>query len=270
MSVPRALAVLLVGFGLLPAPASAQQQSSVRLAVRFSDQARLGRSTPMEISLGIDHRLAPVNEIRILTPPGLTLVTSRLGLVPCARPAVEVLRVMNAVQHRRCPADSLMGTGSATAGLLLSEAETIAGAAFIELHAGPPVGDKPGLLIFADTYHPARMQLTYAGYLYVPPPAFGLGLAIEIPALPRLPFDSEIALSNFHLVVGSSSITYNKIVHGRRVAYHPGGIPLPDRCPPGGFRFRAIVRFADASRRTVDTRVPCPSARKAARAARVP
>jgi hypothetical protein len=259
----RALAILVVGVGLPPSLAAAAQPP-VRLAVGFSDGARLGQSTAININLSVDHRLAPVNEVRLLTPSGLTLAASRLGIVPCRRPAFEVINVLNAVAHGRCPANSLIGSGSATAGLRLSELETLSGAAFIELHAGPSIDDKPGLLITADTYHPARMQLTYAGYLYVPPPAFGLGLAIRIPSLPHLPFDSEIALTNFRLVVGSPSITYNKMAHGKRLVYHPGGVPLPAACPRSGFRFRAIVRFADASRRTADTSVPCPSRRKAA------
>jgi hypothetical protein len=258
----RALAVLLVGCGLLAAPAGAQ--APIRFAVAFSDHARLGGSTAVQVRLGINPRLAPVTEIRLLTPPGLTLAESRLGTAPCGRPAIEVTKVMNAVAHGRCPPNSLMGRGSATAGLLLSELETISGAAFIELHAGPSIGDKPGLLITADTYHPARMQLTYAA-----PPPFGLGMALLIPPIPILPFDAQIALTDFHLVVGSSSIIYNKIVNGKRVAYHPGGIPLPDSCPRGGFRFRAIARFADGTRQSVDTTVPCPPVRKAAAAARV-
>ncbi len=262
---PSVLALLLVAFGLLTSPAAAQ--APVRLAARFSDQARLGRSTAVDINLSIDHRLPRVTEVRLLTPSGMTLADSRLGTVSCRRPAAEFVNVLNAVARRRCPANSLIGKGSATAGLLLSEDEPILGAAFLELSSGPSVGDKPGLLISADTYNPVRMQLTYAGYLYVPPPAFGLGLAIEIPSFANLPFDSEIALSDFHLVVGSSSITYNKVVHGRRVRYHPGGIPLPDACPRGGFRMRAIVRFADATRRTADASVPCPPAGKAAGAA---
>jgi hypothetical protein len=258
MRLPRALAVLLVVSCLLPAVAAAADP--VRFAVGFSPEARLGRPTAMRIDLRLAPSLGVVNDVRLLTPPGLTLSDSRLGVAACRRPLLEVAEVMNPVQHRRCPANSLIGTGTATAGLLLSEEETIFGAATIELHAGASVDDKPGLLITADTYHPARMQLTYVGYLYVPPPAFGLGLAIVIPAIPKPPFGAQVALSTFHLAVGLPSITYSKIVRGRRVAYHPGGIPLPTTCPRGGFRFRAILRFADGTRRTADSVVACPRA----------
>jgi hypothetical protein len=229
--------------------------------VGFADEARLGRSTAINVELHIDRRLSPVNDVRILTAAGLTLSESRLGAVACRRPPVEIAEIMNPVEHRRCPANSLIGRGTATAGLVLSEEETIFGAAVIELRAGVPVDDKPGLLITADTFSPARMQLTYAGYLYIPPPAFGLGLAIKIPPIPKPPFGAQIALSTFHLVVGQASITYNRIVRGRRVDYHPGGIPLPSVCPRGGFRFRVILRFADGSRRTADSVVPCPPGR---------
>jgi hypothetical protein len=253
-----ALAVLLAGFLALSGLADAAD--AVRFVVGFSPDARLGRSTAMRVDLRLDPSLGVVDDVRLLTPPGLSLSDSRLGVAPCRRPLIEVAEIMNPVEHRRCPANSLIGTGTATAGLLLSEEETIFGTAEIELHAGAPVDDKPGLLITADTYSPARMQLTYVGYLYVPPPAFGLGLAIRIPAIPKPPFGAQVALSTFHLTVGSPSITYRKLVRGRRVAYHPGGLPLPDACPRGGFRFRAILRFADGTRRAADSIVACPRA----------
>jgi hypothetical protein len=253
-----ALLALLAASCLLPVLAAAGEP--VRFAAAFSDGARLGRSTAINVDLKIDRSLPPVNEVRVLTAAGLDLAGSRLGVASCRRPRIEVDEVMNPVQHARCPANSLIAVGTATAGLLLSEEETIFGDAAIELHTGAPVDDKPGLLISADTYHPARMQLTYVGYLYVPPAAFGLGLAIKIPQIPDPPFGAQIALSTFHLSVGQASITYNKMARGHRVSYHPGGIPLPDHCPHEGFRFRAILRFIDGSRRAVDATVPCPPA----------
>jgi hypothetical protein len=253
-----ALAVL-AGLCLLPAVAVAREP--VRLAAAFSEGARLGRSTAMSVALDVDPRLPPVAEVRILTAAGLSLSNSRLGAVSCVRPALEIAEIMNPLQReRRCAANSLIGTGTATAGLVLNETETLFGDARIALQAGAPVEDKPGVVITVETFHPARMQLTYVGYFYVPPPAFGLGLAIKLPPMPNPPFGAQIALSTLALTVGDPSITYTKLAHGRRVAYRPGGIPLPGACPRHGFRFRAILRFADASRRTTDAVVPCPRA----------
>jgi hypothetical protein len=213
----------------------------------------------MIMDLRVDGRLAPVTEFRLLTPPGVTLADSRLGAGECHRPQVEITRVMGPIEHGRCPDNSLLGVGTATAGLRLNEEQTLFGAAVVELHAGAPVGDKPGLLVTADAYRPVRLQLTYSGYLYVPPGPFGVGLAILVPEIPKPPFGAPVALSRLHLTVGGVSIRYHRSIDGRRTSYRPGGIPLPDACPRDGFRFRAILRFADTTRRAVDARAPCPA-----------
>lgn len=255
------LAAALVTVCVAPVSAVASIPPQVRLEVGLSDGARLGGHTAVSIDLQVDLSLPPVTEFRLLTPPDLTLSDSRLGTSTCRSTATEIARVMSPIRQRRCPANSLLGSGWATAGLLLDPDRPIFGAALIELHAGASVADKPGLLVTADTYNPARMQLTYAGYLYVPPPKFGVGLAILIAPIPHPPFGAPVALSTMHLTVGQSSIKYSRLRHGRRESYHPGGIPLPDSCPTGGFRFRAIIRFADLSRRAVDALVPCPPRR---------
>jgi hypothetical protein len=231
----------------------------VRFAVAFGGSARLGDDTPVIVDLHVDGSLAPVTEFRLLTPPGVSLADSRLGAAECRRPQVEITRVMGPVEHQRCPGNSLLGVGTATAGLRLNEEQTLLGTAVIELHAGAPFGDKPGLLVTADTYRPVRLQLTYAGYLYAPPGPFGVGLAILVSAIPRPPFGAPVALSRLRLKVGGASIRYRRSVHGRWTSYRPGGIPLPDACPRGGFRFRAILRFADATRRSADAFAPCPA-----------
>jgi hypothetical protein len=233
--------------------------SPVRFAVAFGASARLGGDTPMTLDLQVDRSLAPVTEFRLLTPPGVTLADSRLGAAECRRPQLEITRVMGPIEHERCSVNSLLGVGTATAGLLLNEEQTLVGAAVIALHAGAPFGDRPGLLVTADAYRPVRIQLTYAGYLYVPPGPFGVGLAILVPAIPRPPFGAPVALSRLRLTVGGSSIRYRRSAHGRRTWYRPGGVPLPDACPRGGFRFRAILRFADATRRSKDAIARCPA-----------
>lgn len=261
MRLSSALAAAVAAVSVAPSWAVASTPSPVRLAVGLSDGARLGGRTAVSVDVRVDLSLPPMTEFRLLTPPGLTLSDSRLGTSTCPSTPTEIARVMSPIRQRRCPANSLLGSGWATAGLLLDPHRPIFGAAVIELHAGASVADKPGLLVTANTYNPARMQLTYAGYLYIPPPKFGVGLAILVPPIPHPPFGAPVALSAMHLTVGRSSIKYTRLRHGRRESYHPGGIPLPAACPADGFRFRAIIRFADASRRAVDTLVPCPPRR---------
>jgi hypothetical protein len=255
--------VLAIALAILgAAPSFAGASAPVELRIGFGDGARLGASTSMSLTLRVDSSLAPVTEVRLLIPPGISLTSSRLGAASCRRPAKQIARVLGSVVHRPCPSNSLMGTGSATAELRLSEEQTIPGAARIELRAGASVEDKPGLIVIANTYNPVRMMLTYAGYLYVPPAPFGVGLALKVLPIPTPPFGAPVALSRLHLMVGAHAITYYKKVDGRRVAYHPGGLPLGKSCPRGGFRFRAVLRFADATRREVDAVVPCPSRRR--------
>jgi len=243
--------------------ASAVASSSpVRFAVAFGARAQLGHDTPIVMDLRVGGGLAPVTEFRLLTPPGVAFADSRLGAGECRRPESEISRVMGPIEHGRCPGNSLLGAGTATAELRLNDVETLLGAAVIELHAGAPAGNKPGLLVTADAYRPLRIQLTYGGYFYVPPGPFGVGMAILLSAIPRPPFGAPVALSRLHLTVGGASIRYHRSVGGQRTSYRPGGVPLPDACPRGGFRFRAILRFADATRRAVDALAPCPAQRR--------
>jgi hypothetical protein len=256
----RLLGVLMVPLVLCCVMLSSAAASSapVRFVVAFGHSARLGDDTPMILDLRVDRSLAPVTEFRLLTPAGVTLADSRLGAGECRRPQLEITRVMGPIEPERCPGNSLLGVGTATAGLRLNDEQTLLGAALVELNAGAPVGDKPGLLVTADAYRPVRLQLTYSGYFYVPPGPFGVGMAILVSAIPRPPFGAPVALSRLSLIVGGASIRYHRSIHGRRTSYRPGGIPLPDACPRGGFRFRAILRFADATRRSVDALAPCP------------
>lgn len=263
-----ATAALLQPGPLLQPAATASASARVSLKVGFGENARLGTSRTMSLTVHVDPGLAPVTEFRVLTPAGVTLVSSQLGAASCQRPAADIMRVIVPITPQPCPANSLIGTGNVTADMQVSDAKQLSGAAHVELHTGASIDDKPGLLLLANVYNPVRMRLTYAGYLYVPPPAFGVGLAIKVPPIRNPPFGIPVALSTLHLAVGARGIVYHREVRGRRVAYRPGGVPLPYSCPRKGLRFRAILRFADASRRSVDTIVPCPQPRRGARGAR--
>jgi hypothetical protein len=240
------------------AEASAAAPAPILLNVSFGEKARLGASTSVSLNLHVDSSLAPVTEFRLLTPPSVEIASSQLGAAICPWPKSDILQVMGPVTTRVCPANSLLGSGSVTAGLRLNVDRTVFGAATLELHSGASVDGKPGLLVTVNTYNPIRAQLVYAGYLYAAPGAFGLGLAIKVPLIPRPPFGAPIALSDLHMAIGSDTITYERSANGHRAFYRPGGLPLPASCPRGGFRFRTILRFADGSRRQADAVVPCP------------
>jgi hypothetical protein len=223
----------------------------------FGDGARLGRATSIVFSGDLRDNTTPVVDLRLLTPAGVDLASSGLGVASCRRPASEIQAVLSPpTSTALCPANSLMGTGAATASLDMEP--KIDGAANLDLYAGASVADKPGLVIVANTYNPVRFHLTYQGYLYVPPPGFGVGVAILLPQVPTLPFGAPLLLSRVRARIGGPAIRYTKRAHGRRVSYHPTGVVLPRRCPRGGFRFRLIARFQDGARQQADAVARCP------------
>ena len=258
-----------------PLPADARERDAALRAdpATRRDRAWLGTQAALAAAgvillagwpSGIMGMLTPV--LRLLTPPGIDFSSSGLGMATCVRPEVELARVLNPVQRRLCPGNALMGTGSARAELRLghdSLESRFDGGAQLALYSGESVGDKPGLIVVANTYHPMRAQLTYRGYLYIPPPEFGLGMALQVPQIPRPPLGAPIALSSFRLVVGAAWMRYVRTRGGRSEEYHPRGVPLPVSCPPKGFHFRAIVRFGDADGRVIrkqaDDWVACPA-----------
>jgi hypothetical protein len=240
-----------------PGGAVAAGQRGVTFRASLGDGARLGHSTALTIAATVDPELTPLTSLRILTPAGIDLVSSGLGVASCHRPASEIATVMIPLASPTpCPQDSVMGTGNANAALLVEP--RVGGVATLTLHAADSVGDKPGLVVIADTYNPARFHLVYQGYLYVPPAQFGVGVAILVPQIPSLPFGVPIALTHFRLNIGDPHILYDKRVHGRTVRYRPRSVTLPRRCPRHGFRFRLIARFADGARRQADAVAACP------------
>jgi hypothetical protein len=260
-AVLRATALLLLLLGLLTTPAAAPAAGPIRFSAGFGVGARLGGATALEIGLAVQPRLPLVTEVRVLTPGGIDLSTSGLGMATCERSEQAFFQVWNPFRHHLCPENSLMGVGRANAELRFDEDEVFDGAARIALYSSGSVGDKPGLLILANAVRPVRLQLSYRGYIYVPPPGFGVGIALQVNPIPRPPFNAPVALSSFRLVVGDDSIRYVRTRDGQRESYAPRAVPLPQTCPAEGFRFRAIVRLADGRRYQDDALVPCPAAR---------
>jgi hypothetical protein len=258
----RALPAVVAALALAaPGGATAANGQGLTFHASFGARARLGAPTAIVFSGDIADRGQPVTEIRLLTPAGVDLATSGLGVSSCSRPASDILDVMvPAAGGPPCPANALMGLGSAVASLDMEP--RIDGSATLDVYAGGSVADKPGLVVVANTYNPVRFHLFYQGYLYIPPPGFGIGVAIMLPQSPSPPFGAALMLSRVKAAIGAPSITYTKRRRGRRVAYHPRGVTLPERCPRHGFRFRLIVRFADGTRRQADAVAPCPAPRR--------
>jgi hypothetical protein len=255
------VAVALLLAALAGQSATASAASPVGLDVRFGSGVRLGGETPLSIGLQIDPRRvpAPMTELRMLLPADLDITLSGLGLATCRRPKDDYTRVLlEGPGVASCPENALLGQGSAAADLRFSTAETVKGSATLRLYAGAEQDGRPGLVALVATAHPIVTQLVYGGRLYNAARPFGLGMLIAVPAIPAPPFGATVALVGLRMTIGGADIVYAGREHGHRIHYVPGGVPLPTRCPRGGFRFRALLAFADGTRHAVDDVVRCP------------
>jgi hypothetical protein len=238
-----------------------QAPATIALHVTFDRTARLGATTAIAFDLAIDAHRAPaaMTDLTVRVPAGIDFATSGLGVATC-RPAQRDLLDVLARGHdlRPCSDNAVLGRGRATAAIYYSAEQTVAASGSITLYNGLPVGDRPGVVAYVRAQHPIRSQLVYAGGLFNAPHPFGLGMRLTLPALPNSPFGAPISVAQLKFTLGGNNIIYREVVGGRRRSYRPGGLPLPSRCPSGGFRFRATVAFADGSTRSGGTAVPCP------------
>ncbi|MFA4927877.1 MAG: hypothetical protein WC558_05135 [Patulibacter sp.] len=233
----------------------------VELRAGFSAGARLGRETALSISIGVDPRRvhATLNDVRLLTPANLDITMSALGVSTCRRPPTDFARVkIGNETFVSCPGNAALGNGTSDAELRFAREEAVAGAGRLSLFNGAPRDGRPGLVVLVATQHPLVTQLVYGGYLYTAPRPYGLGMRIMIPPMVDPPFDATVAMTRLRMTIGGDDLAYTRRERGHQIRYAPGGIPLPDRCPRGGFPFRAILRFDDGSRRTAETTVRCP------------
>jgi hypothetical protein len=115
------------------------------------------------------------------------------------------------------------------------------------------------LLIYAEGETPVNAEIVFPGLILPATTPFGGRLDMSLPLVPSLPGGPDVAIVQFHSTLGPLHLRYDERVHGRIVKYEPKGIPLPNRCPPGGFAFAAKFRFVDGSHALADTTVPCPS-----------
>lgn len=262
-AVLAALAALCAAGGLAAAPGAAAR-GPLRLSARFDRDATPGSTTALDVTLRLDPRRltrAPLTEVRFAYPRGLGIVSSGLGLATCTRPASDFAQVLIAAPGLGgCPPNAVMGKGTARALVRLSSGQVIREYATVTLLSGPLQQGALGLVVYVDGQRPFGAKLAFAGEVRGAPAPYGGALAVRMPVVPGLEDVATISLVELRIVIGSHRIRYYERRHGRTVSYHPDGIQLPDRCPAGGFRFRAQVGFADGSRRSATSVTRCPRA----------
>jgi hypothetical protein len=153
-----------------------------------------------------------------------------------------------------------MGFGRALAQVPFGP-EIVKEPADVEVVRAPNQDGHTELLFYADGLSPVSAQIVVPGELAAAPSPFGGAFDINVPLVPSLPGASDVALTHLNSTVGPLHLTYYEQVNGKLVAYEPRGILLPTRCPRGGFRFAAELRFTDGSEAQARTAVPCPRSR---------
>lgn len=216
---------------------------------------RLGQGTTVgfgfQISAPDNQVPSPLSGVELSYPVDLGFALSELGLATCSAQALE------AAGPAGCPANSLMGYGTATAEIQIGpeiERETVQ----ITIARTTEQGGHLALLIYANGQMPISTQLVLPGLILPAVAPFGGLLNMSVPPVPSLPGAPGVAVVQFRSTLGPLHLRYHEYVHGRLVEYEPKGIPLPSICPNGGFRFSARFAFQDASHTQAATTVPCP------------
>jgi hypothetical protein len=245
--------VLLCG---LPATADAVSEHA-SLSASFSPD-RLG--TPTTIAFGFHLATSegtappPLTALDLHMPAGMNYVTTTLGLAIC-QPARLLEKGLTG-----CPANSRLGYGSAVVEVPFGTGN---GHEIPEIQAvsGPSPKGNLDVLFYANGLFPVYAQLAFSGEVLPDTGPFGSQLATTVPLVTSVPGGPDVSIVSVASTIGPNRLTYYKHVHGRRVAFRPRGISVPERCPRGGFPFAAEFTFEDGSHTTASTTVPCPARR---------
>jgi hypothetical protein len=236
----------------LTGTASAAQR--VKLGVRLSPE-RLGVGTTIEFSIQISASgklvPSPLSKLDFSYPAKIGLLTSGLGRANCTAAVLEILG------EKGCPANALMGFGSALVEIQVGR-EVVHEAGVISIWMGPISGDQFQLLFYASAVTPASEQLIFPGLLEEAGPPFGGSLDTQIPPIPWNPEAPPASIVRFTARIGPQNVTYYRHVGGREIPYQPEGLRLPHFCPRGGFPFAGSFTFMDGTTTSTQTSVPCP------------
>jgi hypothetical protein len=246
------MAALLVCCAL-PATAAASTERAT-LNASFSPD-RLGASTTISFGFHVETTEGtappPMTKLDLRMPTGISYTTTTLGLAVCQP------RVLLEQGIAGCPPNSRLGFGSA-----FVEVPFGVGSGHeipeIQAVAGPSPGGNLVVLFYANGLFPVSAQLVFQGEVLAASGAYGTQLAANVPLVTSVPDGPDVSIVSVQSTIGPSRLTYYKHVHGRKVAFHPKGVSVPERCPHGGFPFAAEFTFQDGSQASATTTVPCP------------
>lgn len=244
---------LLCGLCALAVATAATGQPRVSLRASFTPD-RLATPTTIFFEFQIARSQGqippPLTHVVLRMPAGMSYVTSSLGLAICKPQALEEKGLAG------CSPNARLGHGSAFVEVPFgaSSGQEIPD---VEALVGPEHNGNVTVLFYADGRSPVYAQIVFSGELLPGGGPFGMALDTTVPLIPSVTGGAPVSILRVSSTIGPRGLTYYKRVHGRRVAYHPRGIEVPDRCPRGGFPFQAQFTFLDGSQASARTAVPC-------------
>lgn len=254
---PPRLALALactVACALWPGAVAAALAPSARLRVAFVPDVA-GARTTIELSLSIAGAAGqpppPLRSLALRLPAGMGVATTTLGEANC-EPAGLLASGL-----RGCPADALLGFGTATAVVPVPTGDVLERAALHPL-MGPPRENQLEVLLYVQANAPVLAQLVLPATLSEDAAPYGERLLTSVPAIEVWPEGPELALRSIETTIGPLHLLYHRRVGSRTVSFRPQGVRIPARCPRGGFPFAALLSFAGGASTSAEYRVRCP------------
>jgi hypothetical protein len=237
-----------------PAMADASAAVTVNLKVRLLPD-RAGARTTIELALRMSGPEGapppPVTSLELRLPAHMGIATTTLGQANCD-PAELIEGGLQG-----CSANARIGFGDALAVVPFGP-EQVPEKVSINALMGPSSGERVEVLFYAEGLSPVYAQLVFPGLVLGDAPPFGERIDTLIPLVTAWPLGPNVALESFNSTIGPLHLTYHRQVNGRTISYHPHGLRVPSRCPPGGYPFAANLTFEDGTHTTADYAVPCP------------
>lgn len=253
----RAFVTLATACLCLYLTGTASATQSATLGASFTPYRLGGRTT---IGLGFQIRApggqtpSALTEVEVRYPQNLGFALSGLGLAVCSASMLE------AAGASGCPANSIMGRGSARAELRFGS-QFVTESASISIARAADQEGHIALLLYVSGPTPVNTQILSPAQLLPASAPFGGRLNMQLPVIASVPGAAAVAIVSLHVMLGPQGITYYEQAEGSTLAYTPKGILLPTSCPHGGFQFGATFSFLDGSHPAAHTTVPCPAPR---------
>jgi hypothetical protein len=218
---------------------------------------RLGGPTSIELTVriaGAGGSVPPaVRQVDLLYPEGLGIALSGLGVANCRPSALEASGPIG------CPVDSVMGRGTAL-GEVASSAGVRQEHATLTILRAANHGGHIALLFDVSGLGSGKRNVVFSAVLLGARRPYAGDIRAQVPLIQSAPGGPDVALVNLTATIGPKAhLRYEERSHGRLVHYSPKGIPLPARCPRGGFPFAATLSFYGGAQVRSQAQVRCPT-----------